>query len=104
MRYPLNRPATWLNWSPGSNHCRGGARTQPLWWGSPPHIRAVPISCWSRAPFLPFCSHYLLTAHNPTAATKCEVPGGHPTLFWDVATGLGGVVGKKIGAGEKIYS
>ena len=38
----------------------------------------------------------------------CEGPGGHPTLFWEVATGLGGVVGKK-GAGDgclyiKIYS
>lgn len=38
----------------------------------------------------------------------CEGPGDHPTLFWEVATGLGGVVGKK-GAGEgglyiKIYS
>ena len=37
----------------------------------------------------------------------CEGPGGHPTLFWEVATGLGGVVGKK-GAGDggfhiKIY-
>src|SRR4029434_9422892 len=24
----------------------------------------------------------------------CEERGGHPTLFWDVATGLGGEVGK----------
>ena len=31
--------------------------------------------------------------------TVCEGPGGHPTLFWEVATGLGGVVGKK-GAGD----
>ena len=29
----------------------------------------------------------------------CEGQGGHPMLFWDVATGLGGVVGKK-GAGD----
>ena len=29
----------------------------------------------------------------------CEGPGGQPTLFWAVATGLGCVVGKK-GAGD----
>ena len=47
---------------------------------------------------------------NPRCFTErhCEVSGGHPTLFWEVATGLGGVVGKK-GAGDgclyiKIYS
>ena len=32
----------------------------------------------------------------------CEEPGGHPTLFWEVATGLGGVVGKK-GAGDGVF-
>ena len=40
--------------------------------------------------------------------STCDGPGGHPTLFWEVATGLSGVVGKK-GAGDgglytKIYS
>ena len=29
----------------------------------------------------------------------CEGPNSHPTLFWEVATGLGGVVWKK-GAGD----
>ena len=33
------------------------------------------------------------------SVSVCEGQGGHPMLFWDVATGLGGVVGKK-GAGD----
>src|SRR4029434_6745864 len=41
-------------------------------------------------------THAHLHAHTHT---HCEGPGGHPTLFWDVATGLGGVVWKK-GAGD----
>ena len=31
--------------------------------------------------------------------THCEGPDCHPTLFWEVATGLSGVVGKE-GAGD----
>ena len=45
-------------------------------------------------------SHKLLVKFTGDSNTAhCEGPGGHPTLFWEVATGLGGVVGKK-GAGD----
>ena len=49
--------------------------------------------------FFPSSPSVFWSPQNPTAATKCEGPGSHPTLFWDVATVLGGVVGKK-GAGD----
>ena len=33
----------------------------------------------------------------------CEESGGHPTLFWEVATGLGGVVAKKGVVGDGCF-
>ena len=50
MRHRLKVPATWaclVQLAPlGFNHCRGGARTQPLCWGNPPHIRAKLLSIY----------------------------------------------------------
>ena len=67
---------------------RGGSSSGAVpGWPQVGHLLPVLVFCSPSPPVSRSASH-------PTAATKCEGPDGHPTLFGDVATGLGGAVRK----------
>ena len=79
---------------------RGGSSSGAVpGWPQVGHLLPVLVFCSPSPPVSRSASH-------PTAATKCEGPDGHPTLFGDVATGLGGEVWKnrtRDGGCHKIY-